>query len=53
MAALGEQAKALGANWVVNLDFTFVYGYNRDGPATGHFPQRLSAVGTAVQAACP
>jgi uncharacterized protein YbjQ (UPF0145 family) len=53
MTALGEQAKGLGANWILKLEFTVIYGYDRDGPATGHFPQRLSAVGTAVQATCP
>jgi uncharacterized protein YbjQ (UPF0145 family) len=53
MNALGEQATTLGANWVVKLEFTIVYGYDRDGPATGHFPRQLAAVGTAVQASCP
>jgi len=53
MQALRKQADSLGANWVVKLEFTLVYGYDRDGQATGHFPARLAAVGTAVRAACP
>lgn len=50
---LAEKAAALGANWIVKLEFAVAYGYDRDGTATGHFPQALTAVGTAVQATCP
>jgi uncharacterized protein YbjQ (UPF0145 family) len=53
MQELRKQADSLGANWVLKLEFTVVYGYDRDGPATGHFPRYLAAVGTAVRAACP
>jgi uncharacterized protein YbjQ (UPF0145 family) len=53
LANLGEQGAVLGGNWVLKVEFTVIYGYDRDGRATGHFPQRLAATGTAVQAICP
>jgi uncharacterized protein YbjQ (UPF0145 family) len=52
-SAMVEKARNLGANWILKVEFTVIYGYDRDGPATGHFPQFLAGVGTAVQASCP
>jgi hypothetical protein len=53
MSALAEKARSLGANWILKLELTVIYGYDRDGDATGHFPQFLAGVGTAVKATCP